>query len=141
MVSKVMDDLLYLGLGALAAEVADMALEKYADPKANLNIAMLKSAGKPSVYVPGATGVAALGYAIYQGDKFGRLKDEEMVIAGYGVYALIKTAGKILVPETATTVGSSGVRIISGNPIQPKMPAKLTQGYPSAPNSIMRGSV
>lgn len=141
MAGKVMDDLLYFGLGALAAEVVDVLSVKYADPKSGMNFASLKQFGKPSVYIPTATGAAALGYAAYQGDKFGRLKDEEMAMAGYGIYALVKTAGKVLAPAPVT---ATGMRIINGGSI-PRVIQPQTQraaaGYAQETNGSRRGSI
>lgn len=115
MANNVMDELLYFAVGVGLAKVVKIAAKKYADPKASMNIAMLKQAGKPSVYIPGGLGVAATGYAVYQGDKYGRLKDEELVAAGFGITSLIDTVGDLLAPTTAT---STAVRYAPGGAVR-----------------------
>ena len=133
MIGKVVDELLYLGLGALAAELVDGLAVKYADPRPGMNIAMLGAkAGKPSVYVPGGTGILALGYAGYRGNKFGRLDEIETALAGYGVYVLAKTAGKLLAPATTAPPATSFRYTPAG-----VIPRQLQQ----APSGAMRGSV
>ncbi len=140
MVGKVMDDLLYLGLGAVAAEFVDVLTTKYADPRASMNITMLGAkVGKPSVYIPGGTGALALGYAAYQGNKFSNLKDEELVLTGYGIYSLVKTVGKVLAP-TAPAAPTASVRFVPGGRAGQILPPQVT-GYPKANGGFARGAV
>lgn len=140
MAGKVIDELLYLGLGAAVAELVDVLTVKHGDSRASMNIAMLGAkAGKPSVYIPGATGVAALVYAGYQGDKYGRLKDEETVILGYGIYSLVKTAGKVLATQGTSGV-ATGILYAPGGVIL-RQSAPQMGGYPAETNGSRRGAI
>ncbi len=138
MVGKIMDTLIYLGLGALVAELVDVAAVRYADPRPGMNVTMLGAkAGKPSVYIPGATGLATLTYAAYQGDKNGRLDEMETALIGYGIFASVKTAGKILAP--ATTAPATSVKYAPGGVI-PRQMLPDQGGYPAEANGSRRGA-
>lgn len=135
--NSAVDDLLYFTIGAAAGKLAKVLSVKYGDPKPNLNIASLKGFGKPSAYIPGTTGAAALGYAAYQADKFGRLKSEEVALAGYGVFALVDTVADLLtpaaVPPAAVRARSagSGIRVVNGGGV----------GAPQVTGAVLRGAV
>lgn len=133
MANNVMDELLYLAVGVGLAKVTKMAAKKYADPKASMNFASLKQVGKPSVYIPGGLGVMATGYAMYQGDKYGRLKDEELVAAGFGITSVIDTVGDLLAP--ATTVPSTAIRYAPGGAV------RVGPGAGMVPAPTLRGAV
>lgn len=142
--SKLMDELISFVGGALAAELVDRVAVKYVDPKENMNIASLKQFGKPSVYIPAVTGTGAL-VAADNTHKLGFGKNSghaEAVLVGYGVYSLVKTAGKVLAPSTAA---ATGMRVIQGGNvpmrvIQPAQQRAMT-GYPPEANGGRRGNI
>ncbi len=141
----IVDELLYLAGGIVTAKVTKKLAEKYADPEAKLTVSQLKGFGKPSVYSHVAAGIVTAGYAVNQAQKFGRLKEEEFFLAGFGLAALADSIATGIAP-TARTAPATGLRP-GGGAIRAIAPGGMmaaqtrVSGYPQAVDGGLRGMV
>lgn len=140
MANSVMEELGYLALGAGLVELTDYLATEYADKQAGMNFPSLGKAAKPSVYLPAVEGIGGLGYALYQANKNKRLKDEELVLAGAGIYGTIKTVRKLLAPQVMIPPIPASTRNIQGRTLNlnpsTMIRARATEGYLKAPGGM-----
>lgn len=141
----IVDELLYLAGGIVTAKVTKKLAEKYADPEAKLTIAQLKGFGKPSVYAHTAGGIVATGYVVNQAQKFGRLKEEEYFLTGFGLTALADsiatgiTPAAEIAPAARVRANAGAIRAVSpGGTIATQT---RVSGYPMAVDGGLRGMV